>query len=147
MKNILVISIMLSLSLNMSGQKPNFKDIPKDILERINKMGIDNSLSLNSDESDYFNVIFEKTRKDFDFTDKKIGFITGSNGKTKSSKARYFSLEKDRFYRNYTPNGGTLYVFDTVQKEASGGYDAVIVYWSKVLVSENEAVKRLKENR
>ena len=89
-------------------------------------------------------MIFEKSRKDFDFTGKKIGFVTGSNGKTKSNKTNYFEREKDRFKRNYSPNGGTLYIFNATQKEESGGYDAAIIYWSKVLVSIENVVKQLK---
>jgi hypothetical protein len=127
----------------LQKQIPNFNDIPKDILEQLGKMGIDNCSLLNTYESAYFNVIFEKSRKDFDFTGKKIGFITGSNGKTKSNKTNYFRLERDRFNRNTTTNGGTLYIFDAEQKEKSGGYDAAIVYWSKVLVPINDVVIRL----
>jgi hypothetical protein len=147
MKNILSIFIMLSSAVNLFGQVRNFNDIPKDILEQLDKMGVDNSPLFNCYESAYFNVIFEKSRNDFDFTNKKVGFITGSNGKTKSSKEEYFKLEKDRFNRNNTTNGGTLYIFNATQKAESGGYDAVIVYWSKVLVPANEAVKKLKERR
>jgi hypothetical protein len=135
---------MLSFGINLFGQVRKFEDIPKYILEQLGKMGVDNFPLLNCYESAYFNVLFEKNRKNFDFTDKKIGFITGSNGKTKSSKANYFALEKDRFNRNYTSNGGTLYIFDAVQKEVSGGYDAAIVYWSKVLVPAKDVAKRLK---
>lgn len=144
MKNILSIFIMLSLAVNLFGQVRNFNDIPKEVLEQLDKMGVYNSPLLKCYESAYFNVIFKQSRNDFDFTNKKVGFITGSNGKTKSSKKEYFALEKDRFNRNTTTNGGTLYIFNATQKAESGGYDAVIVYWSKVLVPANEAVKRLK---
>lgn len=135
---------MLFLSINLFGQVQNFRDIPNDILEHLDKMGVDNSPLLNCYESAYFNVIFEKSRKNFDFTDKRIGLITGSSGKTRSDKASYFKLEKDRFNRNYSPNGGTLYIFDAAQKEESGGYDVAIVYWSKFLISVKDVVKRLK---
>lgn len=144
MKNILLIFAMLSFGVNLFGQIPDFKDIPKNILEQLGKMGVNDSLLLNYYESAYFNLIFEKSRKDFDFTDKKIGFITGSSGKTKSSKASYFKLEKDRFNHNYSPNGGTLYIFDEAQKKESGGYDAAIVYWSKVLLRQEDLPNKLK---
>lgn len=139
----LIITIMLLSNISLFGQVRNFNDIPKEILEQLDKMGIDNSPLLNCCESAYFNVIFESSRQDFDFTNKKIGFITGSNGGTISNKASYFSLERDRFNRNNTTNGGTLYIFNAEQKEQSGGYDAAIMYWSKVLVPINDVVRRL----
>ena len=106
-------------------------------------MGTDDCSLLNRYESTYFNVVFGKSRKDFDFTEKKIGFITGSSGKRISDKRKYFNLERDRLNRNYSPNIGTLYIFNATQKEESGGYDAAIVYWSKVLVPIESIVKLL----
>ncbi|GHT62543.1 hypothetical protein AGMMS50239_16150 [Bacteroidia bacterium] len=143
MKHILI-TIMLLSSVNLFGQIRNFKDIPKDILEQLDKMGVDNSPLLNSYESAYFNVIFKDSLKGFDFTGKKVGFIYSG---AKSNKQEYFKLEKDRFNRNYTPNNGTLYIFNAEQKAESGGYDAAIVYWSKFLVPIEKVVKRLKEKR
>ena len=147
MKHLSLILVVLSLSMSLFGQVRNFKEISKEILEQLNKMRMDSSSLLNCYESVYFNVAFEKSRKDFDFTGKKIGFITGSSGKTISNKRNYFDLERDRLSHNYSPNGGTLYIFDETQKEESGGYDAAIVYWSKVLVPVKDVVKRLKDKR
>jgi hypothetical protein len=147
MKNLLIMLIILSLSISLVGQVRNFNDIPKDLLEQLNKMGVDNLPLLNCCESAYFNVIFEKSRKGFDFTDKKIGFITGSSGKTVCSKKEYFDLERNRFNRNSTPNNGTLYIFNAEQTTASGGYDGAIVYWSKFVIPIEEVVKRLKDQR
>ena len=138
---------MLLSNISLFGQVRNFNEIPKDILEHLDKMGVDNCPLLSDYESAYFNVIFEKSRKDFDFAGKKIGFITGSNGKTKSDKANYFELEKGRFNRDYSPNNGTLYIFNATQKVESGGYDAAIAYWSKVLVPKENVVKLLKGKR
>ncbi|MDD6209953.1 MAG: hypothetical protein PUB21_05035 [Bacteroidales bacterium] len=140
----LLIAILLLSGINLLGQIPSFNEIPKYILAQFDKMGVEETPVLNSSESAYFNVIFEKFRKDFDFESKRIGFITGSTGKTISSKKKYFELEKGRINRNYTPNGGTLYIFDAAQKEESGGYDAAIVYWSKRLIPTEEVIKRLK---
>jgi hypothetical protein len=149
MKNILPIMFFLTCSCNVGlfGQITKFEDMPQEILEQMDKMGVDNLPLLNCCESAYFNVIFEKSRKGFDFRDKKIGFITGSNGKTICSKKEYFDIERNRFNCNSTPNNGTLYVFNTAQKAESGGYDAVIIYWCKVLVPIETAVKSLKEKR
>jgi len=143
MKYLAIIMILFS-SINLFGQVRNFNDIPKDILNQLDKMGVDGSTSLNSYESAYFNVVFKENSKGFDFTEKKVGFIYSG---ARSNKKEYFDLEKDRFNRSNTPNGGTLYIFNDSQKEQSGGYDAAIVYWSKFLIPVEKVVKRLKEKR
>lgn len=136
---------MLSFCVRLFGQALSFKDIPQNLLESFGEMGVCDSLFLNHQESMYLNVIFKNSRDSFDFTEKKVGFITGSTGRTKSNKVEYFKLEKERFYRNYTPNGGTLYIFNEAQKEESGGYDAAIVYWCKINLSEDIVIKRLSK--
>lgn len=140
----LAITIMLVSSINLFGQVQNFNAIPNDILKQLDKMGVDNSLSLNSSESAYFNIIFKESLKGFDFTGKKVGFIYSG---AKSNKQEYFKLEKDRFNRNHTPNNGTLYIFNAVQKAESGGYDGAIVYWSKFVVPIEKVVAKLKKQR
>jgi len=137
----LAITMMLFSSINLFGQVRNFNDIPKDILNQLDKMGVDGSSLLNSYESAYFNIVFKENLNGFDFTGKKVGFIYSG---ARSNKKEYFDLEKDRFKRNNTPNRGTLYIFDETQKKESGGYDAAIVYWSKRLIPIQDVVKRLK---
>jgi hypothetical protein len=53
---------------------------------------IENNLLLNETEGAYLNKIFETARKDFDFVNKKIGFLTGSSGTKKSSKEHFVIL-------------------------------------------------------
>ena len=137
----LAIIVMLFSGINLFGQVRNFNDIPKDILNQLDKMGVDGSSLLNSYEGAYFNVVFKVSLNGFDFTGKKVGFIYSG---ARSNKKEYFDLEKDRFKRNNTPNRGTLYIFDETQKKESGGYDAAIVYWSKRLIPIQDVVKRLK---
>lgn len=136
----LAIIMMLFSGINLLGQVQNFTDIPKDILEQLDKMGIDDSPMLSSHESAYFNEVFKENLNGFDFTGKKVGFIERGGIR---NKKKYFDLEKDRFSRKETPNGGTLYIFDETQKKESGGYDAAIVYWSKILIPIQDVVNRL----
>ena len=105
----------------------------------------DDSLLLNEAESALLNKIFETTRKDFDFTNKKVGFIkiSGERG-----KIHYFDMQKKHFANENSPcDKGSLYIFNNTQKAESGGYDAAIVYWSKFVISIEEVVKRLKDKR
>jgi len=118
-------------------QVRDFSEIPKDLLENFDKMGIDSSSILNEYEGKYFNFIFNIDPQDFNLVGKKVGFLR--------SKIGYFRDTRERFYRNSTTVGASsLYIFDAVQKEESRGYDAAIVYWSKFVIPIEDVVKRLK---
>jgi hypothetical protein len=122
-------------------QVQNFEEIPTDLLGHIEKMGINDSSILNEYEGMYLNFIFRIDSLNFNLVGKKIGFL--------GSKKDFFKDEREWFYRGEKSGvGGTvLYIFDASQKIESGGYDAAIMYWKKVLVPPEEVVKRLKEKQ
>ena len=133
---------MLLSSVSLFGQVRNFNDIPKEILEQLDKMGVDNSPLLNCYESAYLNVIFKDSLNGFNFSNKKVGFMSGGD------KIHYFDMQKKHIINKNSPcDNGTLYIFDVAQKAESGGYDAAIVYWSKFLIPTEKIVKRLKGRR
>jgi hypothetical protein len=139
MKQLLITTILLS-NINLFGQTTKFEDMPQEILAQVDKMGIDNSPFLTELESGFFNILFQNYRKDFDFRGKKIAFITGNSGTQISNKNEYFKSVK-----KYSSSGSPqLRIFDSTQKTEGGGYDAVIVYWSKKTASAKDAVKLLK---
>ena len=146
MRNIFKLTFFLFFifSLNGFGQKNYVKNSTENLYQNLDSMGIDNEPYLNLYEIDFFNRIFLKQRKSFDFGEKKVAFITGSNGKTLSNKKKYFDLEKERVSKDYGGNGGTLIFFNDEQKQESGGYDVVILYWSKVLPYKKQIVNLLK---
>ena len=105
---------MLFFSVGLFGQIQNSNDIPKEFLEQLEKMGVDNSPLLNGYESEYLNVL-------------------------------YFDMQKKHILdKNNICNNGHLYVFNTSQKEESGGYDGAIVYWSKRIVPIEKIIRWLK---
>jgi hypothetical protein len=113
------------------------------INEFVSKYRINTSNSLCQYESNYLNNSFKYYRKDFDFTDKKIGFIIGDK---KSNKKKYFEGKSFFIKRNKsTLNYKSLYIFDEQQKEESGGYDAVICSWCKRTYSMEEIIEKLKK--
>lgn len=142
--------------MSIFGQVNSFKNIPTEILGNLDKTGVDKSALLNSYESAYFNVIFKDSKKDFDFTGKKVGFIASAYGKSKNKK-NYFKKEKSQYKKykrtnlNYTPIVTTLYIFDETQKEESGGYDAAILYCRNlkfhIVLPEAKVIKKLKANK
>lgn len=119
-----------------------------EIMEQTDRIETEDTLLLNETEGAYLNKIFETTRKDFDFTNKKVGFLTGSSGKKMSSKEHYFDMHKKHSINaNYPCDNGALYVFNATQKMESGGFDATIVYWSKFAIPIEDVVKSLKNGR
>lgn len=134
--------MMLFYSINLIGQVRIFDSIPNDILKQLDKMGVDELPLLNCHESAFLNVIFKDCLKGFDFTNKKIGFLSGGS---KRNKKEFFIEERERYNNNSTTINGTLYIFNATQKAESGGYDAAIVYWSKFIIPVEKVVKRLKE--
>ncbi|WP_163274296.1 hypothetical protein [Dysgonomonas sp. 511] len=127
-------------------QQRNFENIPHEILDNINEMGIDCDLYLTKLEGEYFNALYQVNKQEYNLCGKKIFFLTGSLGKTKSNKKMYFKGERSRFKSNNSPSIGTLHLFDIEQKEQSGGYDGAIVYWSKKFTSTKDIVKILKKH-
>ncbi len=137
---------------SMNGQRyelqaRSFTEIPKDLLGNIDRMGIDECLLLTELEGRYFNALYQINELEFNFSGKKMAFFTGSLGKSKSNKKRYFMAERGRLNTNYSPMLYTFSIPHAGQKAESGGYDAAIVYWSKTLVSIKDVVKRLKEQK
>ena len=120
-------------------QVRNFSEIPKDLLDNLDKMGIDTSSILNEYEGKYFNFIFKINPQDFNLVGKKVGFI--SHG---GSKIDYFKDTRSPDRNSTTVGGSSLYIFNAAQKEESGGYDAAITYWNKFVIPIEEIVKRLK---
>jgi hypothetical protein len=130
--------------MNVSGygqryelQVHNFSEIPKDLLENLDKMGIDSSSILNEYEGRYFNFIFNIDPQDFNLIGKKVGFL--------GSKIDYFNSTRSLDRNSTTVGGSSLYILDTTQKEESGDYDAAITYWNKFVIPIETVVKRLKE--
>lgn len=107
--------------------------------------GKDNEPALNNAESSYLNAVFADLKRPYDFSHKKIAFVTGSSGKTISSKQAYFNSEKERVGKHDSLNGGQLLVFNETEQKQSGGYDAVIVFWSKVPPTKKGLIKLLNK--
>ncbi len=121
-------------------------------ISEVQKCGLDDDPNLNDTEAKYFNEVFKDKRGDFDFSEKRIAFYRGSAGTTLSSKSNYFYRFKngnsEREDVHAWQAGGTqLLILTNEEKELSGGYDAILVSWSKIRKegkSRNRLVKKLK---
>lgn len=116
----------------------DFSEIPTDLLENLDKMGVDSSSILNEYEGRYLNFIFKIDPEEFNLIGKKVGFT--------SSKIEYFEQTRERFLINSNVVGGSgLYVFNAEQKIESGGYDAFVTMWCKFVMPIEDVVKRLQK--
>lgn len=119
-------------------QITSYNDIPVELLKEMDKMGVDSSSVLNEYEARYFNFIFSLDTSDYSLFNKNVGFL--------GSKIDFFNDERNRFRHEESGVGGcALHVFNAMQKEETGGYDAAIVYWSKFVLPEKDVIKRLKK--
>ena len=116
-------------------------EFPERILADMDKTGLDNSPFLNRYESTFLNELLPDSLKCFDFTNKKVGFITACVG---CSKKGYFEMHRKHFADDkYALYSGMLYILDDRQKKEFGGFDAVILIWYKFILSEKEILKLL----
>ncbi|MDO3695055.1 hypothetical protein QVZ41_09390 [Wenyingzhuangia sp. chi5] len=81
--NKIAILLLMFISINSIGQN-------------LAECGIDNNPKFTQTESNFLNEYMNDVqRKDFDFTGKKVLFITGVSGKTIGTKSNYFDYIKE----------------------------------------------------
>ncbi len=116
--------------------------------KNLDLLGHDNNNILSDYESDFFNVEFLHRRKAFDFKNKKVGFFIGNFGGSLWSKQEYFKSYKERISTGLSGSMDYLLILTEEEKAASNGYDAIIVSWSKILVTSpsEKMLRRLTIN-
>ena len=144
----LAITMMLFSGINIFGQARSCNDIPKDISNQLDKMGVDDLSLLNSYESAYFNVVFNENLNGFYFHGKKIAFITESSGTCIISKTEFFNT----CINPWLAEGETPQIFmvklTEEEKNKSGGYDVLVLSWVKVFTDKRKKIiiKQLSKN-
>ena len=99
-------------------------------------LGIDNYATLNRQEIDFLNISLIKSRDAFDFTNKRIAFVTGSNGGKLISKQDYFlTCVRPWIDKNSIPQISFVCLTQE-EKQKSNGYDAVVMSWGKVFTDK-----------
>ena len=130
-------ALFITLSLVMlTFSCSSLRKIDSDSFEEEKRMPLD------ADEGAYLNKVFEAVREDFDFTNKRVGFIkvNGNRG-----KKYYLNTQKAYSEEEGPCCAAQLFIFNAVQKEECGGYDAAIIYWSKRVIPIEEVVRRMKK--
>ena len=126
------IGLFVFVSINLLGQN-------------LNECGKDDSPFLTEIESAFLKKYLKDCKdnaNDFDFGEKKILFVTGSNGMTLGKKSNYFDKIKE-WKEKYDANIQTGLVVLTEKEKLESGYDAIIYYWVKTL-SNNKILKKIQ---
>ena len=107
--------------------------------------GNDENPILTETEAMFLNeyLRFQSQRKDFDFNNKKILFVTGSNGRTVGTKSAYFNYVKGWKETYNSRIASSLIVLNESDKDKYG-YDAILTYWVKIRISPRAKTKILK---
>jgi len=114
--------------------------------QKIDSCGIDNNSKLTVFESKYLNEYLKNKRDTFDFTGKKIIFITGSSGKTIGKKKDYF-LNINEWNLSNSKIATELFVLTREEKIQSGGCDAILTYWVMIMPNKKKIIEKLKTSR
>ncbi|HUX53289.1 MAG TPA: hypothetical protein VMV56_02615 [Williamwhitmania sp.] len=120
--------------------------------QNIDSCGINSNANLTLHESEYLNDYLKDSRETFDFSGKKIIFVTYPSGNRIGTKSEYFSeirkwnLENKDVVaaENNKKIATTLIVLTEKEKIESGGYDAILTYWVKFL-TDNRRKKIIQQ--
>ena len=128
MKKYYLIVIISILSMNSFSQIYfNENHIPQEVMNNLNRMGLDTNEYFNDYEMEYFSNLFNNAN--INLKGKRIAFIKFCG--RKSNKKEYFNEVKEFYYRNKGIVSTELYILNETQKKKSGGYDIIFVYWCK----------------
>lgn len=105
-------------------------------------LGKDNCCFLNEDESKFLNILFSHKRDSFDFSGRRCFFLGGAGGGLIKEK-RYF-FKTANLYNSSWEKGCQLIILNE-QESSDYGYDAVIVIWSKRIISKKYALKKIRK--
>jgi len=93
--------------------------------------------TLAKEESSDLNSIFEKQRKDFDFQGKIVAYTIGTSGTQIEDKSAFF----DKYLNNATHgNVCSLIILTPKEKEASGGFDIVLMSPAKLFTKKHREI-------
>jgi hypothetical protein len=109
------------------------------------QLGLDSNPILTVFESDYFN---KSNKENYDFTNAKLGFFSGSGGSSLDTKKEYFDRIKNRFENCLHATQDYIIKLTQEEKAASGGFDYIIFSWSKIIPKDiDKRIQKLKKSQ
>ncbi len=109
-------------------------------------LGANNNPLLNASEGHLLDSLLQARRQSFEFTNKRIAFIYGgSTGNAFQPKSEFFSKNVLPWTTEGKVPGLQLLILTDAEKSRSGGYDALVVAWAKILFTQRKKDKMLKK--
>lgn len=115
--------------------------------KRVQEINSQSVMQISDDEAVSLNKYLKVQRKHFDFTGKKVAFMTGSSGTSISSKRVFLQSVGDAV--NHPDQGApcSIQILKPQQKIASGGYDAIVFFRVKVnRKASGRMLRKLKDH-
>ncbi len=115
----------------------------------IDSCGVNDSAKLNQYEVIYFNSALDSTQlfDGFTFNDKNVLFLNGNYGAMIKSKSEFFEqFGKPWFEKEDFPQLQIIILTDKEKAELKN-YDAIVVSWSKIPLSERNRDKFLENGK
>jgi len=107
----------------------------------IDSCGNDDILILNTHEANYFNLIFNDIRGNFNFIDKKAVYGEGFLGKHIRSKSYFFRRNANllNYLNKYNKIHGGFYllILNDNEKEITDLFDVIVIFGSKAIPTDN----------
>ncbi|GAB3823788.1 hypothetical protein [Hymenobacter jeollabukensis] len=94
-------------------------------------LGANDNPVLTAPEVRFLDSLLRDQRQEFTFAEKRIAFSSGSGGTVIESKSRAFQHILPWTTKGQQP-AVRLVPLTAAEKQASGGYDALVVTWAKV---------------
>lgn len=135
MRTLILIYLLSIFSIASSGQ--SFK---------IDSCIVDTSRKLNKYEINYFRENIRRLKLQ-DISDKNFAFTYGNFGKTVINKKEYFERWGIDYYNRNIEIFNILIELTSKEKQQSGGFDYIIVSWSKMLPAGKSRKKLIEKVR
>lgn len=114
-----------------------FSEIPATLLKKLAQLSITELSELSPNEVEYLNYVFDLGQFGYTLEGKRVAFLKG--------RRNYFDDEKSRYLNGQDRGvgGSVIYLLDKNQKEASGGYDAIVDSWAVFIQPTKKVIDRL----
>lgn len=110
----------------------------------LDSCGIEDHALLNENEAQYFNEVKQTWLDSFDFKGKKLAFTYGNFGKSIKTKSFYFKYWGKEYYKNGNRVVNLYLILTPEEKKESGGFDVIVVSWSKFMINNKNRAKIIK---
>jgi hypothetical protein len=132
MRYVLIFIFSITFTLGAKGQSIN-----------IDSCGLDNKSILTKWEMEYFKESI-KTLKSIELENKLFAFAYGNSGNTVISKRDYFEKWGRDYYKGNADVPNILISLTEEEKSLSGGYDFIIVSYSKTVIAGESRIKLIE---